>query len=138
MKLNEMFPSKYISADDLEGEDRVVSISKISIERMKTKEGGEEEKPVIWFRNVDKGMVLNRTNADRITAQHGDETDNWVGKQVTLTTESVTAFGETKWAVRVKAVPPKPTGAAKSAFAKPAAAATPAGAFGGDEPEVTP
>lgn len=69
---------------------------------MKDDEGREEEKPVLLFKGVEKGLVLNKTNATRIADQHGDETDLWVGKRITLTTESVTAFGKTQWAIRVK------------------------------------
>lgn len=101
MKLSEVYPSKFLKGDDIEQETPVI-ITKLVFEKMKDEDGREEEKPVLLFKGVDKGLVLNKTNATRIADQHGDETDNWPGKRITLTTESVTAFGKTQWAIRVK------------------------------------
>ena len=101
MKMSELYPSKFLKGDDIDGETLVV-ITKLVFEKMKDEAGQEEEKPVLMFKGVDKGLVLNKTNALRIAEQHGDETDNWPGKRITLTTESVTAFGKTQWAIRVK------------------------------------
>lgn len=101
MKLSQVFPSRYLKGDDVEGETIVV-IKELVFDKMKDEDGKEEEKPVLLFKGVEKGLVLNKTNATRIAEQHGDETDNWTGKRITLTTESVTAFGKTQWAIRVK------------------------------------
>lgn len=101
MKLSQVFPSRYLKGDDVEGETIVV-IKELVFDKMKDDEGREEEKPVLLFKGVEKGLVLNKTNATRIADQHGDETDLWTGKRITLTTESVTAFGKTQWAIRVK------------------------------------
>lgn len=103
--MNELYPSRFLSADDIDGEVPV-TIASITFEKMKDNEGKEQDKPVMLFLKVDKGLVLNKTNAQRIAEIYGDETDNWPGKKITLYTESVTAFGETKWAIRVKPVPP--------------------------------
>lgn len=101
MKMHELYPSRWLKSEDIEGETPVV-IKELVFDKMKDEDGKEEEKPVLLFKGVDKGLVLNKTNAQRIAEQHGDETDNWSGKKITLTTESVTAFGKTQWAIRVK------------------------------------
>jgi hypothetical protein len=101
MKLSEVFPSRWLKSEDIEGETLVV-IKELVFDKMRNEDGKDEEKPVLLFKGVDKGLVLNKTNAERISEQHGDETDNWTGKKITLTTESVTAFGKTQWAIRVK------------------------------------
>lgn len=101
MKLSQLFPSRYLKADDIDGDTPVI-IKELVFDKMKDEDGKEEEKPVLLFKGVEKGLVLNKTNAQRIEEQHGDETDNWPGKRITLTTESVTAFGKTQWAIRVK------------------------------------
>lgn len=118
MKLRELYPSKYLKADDVEdmgGEVRAL-IKCLKIEELQDNEGKSEDKPVLYFLRVDKGLVLNKTNADLIATMHGDETDNWTGKEVLLVTESVTAFGQTRPAIRVR-VPrkPAPTTAATAA-----------------------
>lgn len=103
--MNELYPSRFLSADDIDGEVPVI-IASLGFEKMKDNDGKEQDKPILSFLKVEKGLVLNKTNAQRIADIYGDETDNWVGKKITLCTESVTAFGETKWAIRVKPVPP--------------------------------
>lgn len=130
MKLKEMFPSKYLKADDLDGDDQFI-ITRITWERMKDDEGKEEDKPVIYFLKVDKGMALNKTNAKRISEMHGDETDGWIGKKVTLTKEWVEAFGKADWAIRVKMQPPPSSKQATPAAAAAPPVADPADSFGG-------
>lgn len=104
MKLSEMYPSKYLSVDDFDDEMPVI-IANLSFEKMKADGGKEEQKPVLHFLKVDKAMVLNKTNAKRIAEIHGDDTDTWPGKRLTLIKEWVDAFGESTWAIRVKMVP---------------------------------
>ena len=41
-------------------------------------------RPVAFFRDHQKGLVLNKTNATTIAAVHGDETDNWIGKELEI------------------------------------------------------
>lgn len=130
MKLTEMFPSKYLKADDLDSDTPVI-IANIKFERMQSEDGKEEDKPVLYFLRVEKGLVLNKTNATIISEQHGDDTDNWNGKKITLTKERVTAFGKSQWAIRVKAIAPQSggSGALKGAME---AVPDPAEAFGGN------
>lgn len=77
-----LFPSKYLAAADLRGQDRVVQVSKI----VGAEEVGQakEKRPVLYFSGVEKGMVLNKTNAKRIAKLYGNNTDGWIGKSVTL------------------------------------------------------
>lgn len=128
MKLSEVFPSKFLKVDDLDGEVPVI-IQSLKWERMKDDDGKEEDKPVLYFLRVDKGLVLNKTNGLTIAEQLGDETDAWVGKKIILTKENVTAFGKKQWAIRVKATPPPPSGS--GALKAAAAEADPADSFGG-------
>jgi hypothetical protein len=106
MKQNDAFPSNYIKAADIEdGEELQVTIAKVTIEGLKRQDGTEEQKPVVHFTDSDKQLVLNKTNFERIVAATGQEdTDNWAGKKITLYTEIVDAFGESKPAIRVKNV----------------------------------
>ena len=41
-------------------------------------------KPVLAFSNLERGIVLNKTNAGTIKAAYGKDTDEWVGKEVIL------------------------------------------------------
>lgn len=125
-----MFPSKFLKADDIDGEEQFI-ITRIAWEKMKDDKGKEDDKPILYFLKVDKGLVLNKTNAKRISETHGDETDNWVGKKIILTKEWVEAFGESDWAIRVKMQAPSSKQPTAAAAAPPAG--DPAATFGGAE-----
>ena len=85
----EVFPSKFIKADDLDGKAITFTIDRISIEEL-----GEqrERKPVVFFRETRGGLVLNRTRWDAIEDLFGSDSDQWVGKSLQLY-PSKTSFG---------------------------------------------
>lgn len=113
MKLNQAFPSNYLKADDLQGRETTVTIRECKMEKM-----GDEDKLCIRFQGKDKGMICNKTNANRIAHYYGDDTDNWIGKQVILGVELVDYQGKTTEAIRVK-------GAVKADATAPAKADAP-------------
>ena len=84
---------------------------------------GEEIKTTIHFKERDKALILNKTNAKQIVVFFGGNTDDWIGKRITLYAEEGTWFGKHGWAVRVAADLPKqnkPTPKAKqNGTAKP-------------------
>lgn len=125
MKLRDLYPSKYLKADDIEeegGELRAL-IKGVKIEELQDSEGGKQDKPILYFLRIDKGLVMNKTNAETIGDSYGDDTDAWTGKEVLLVTERVTAFGKTAPAIRIR-IPKK--AAAPAPAAEPVAAGTPA------------
>lgn len=82
--INSLFPGKYLAASELEQGDVVMMIRELKIETI----DGTEQKPVLFFQNFDRGMVLNKTNAMRVAALYGEDYDQWSGQPVTLTTEA--------------------------------------------------
>jgi hypothetical protein len=124
MKLTDVFPSKYIKAEDLQGRDITLTIRECKIEKL-----DQDQKLVLYFLNKDKGMVCNRTNADRIALIHGGDTDGWIGKQIVIGPELTNNLqGKAVMAIRVKGLPtaaPAPIAAAP-VQAAPAAAPAPA------------
>lgn len=103
------FPSKYLKASDVEDEHPTVTIRHITREEVgQTK----DVRPCIYFEEVEKGVVLNKTNATNISKMYGSETDNWIGKKVVLGTAMVDFQGESKPAIRIwppKRQAPKPS-----------------------------
>ena len=97
MELATIFPSKYIKAADLKGREHTVVISECAIEKL-----GDDQKLVLYFQGKEKGLVTNRTNADRIAYLYGSNTDSWVGKEIILFPDLVTFQGKAMEAVRVK------------------------------------
>lgn len=129
MKLKDLYPSKYLKAADIDeegGEVRAL-IKCIKIEELQDPERGKEDKPILYFLRIDKGLVMNKTNAEIIGDAYGDETDTWPGKEILLVTEKVTAFGKTAPAIRIR-IPraPKPAQAVPAAAAQPQTEPVPA------------
>ena len=89
-----------IRAADLDGKEYAVVIA--SVEQKSFDDGA---KLVIGFQNAKKKLIANRTNAKRIAALYGDETDQWIGREINLRAELVDFKGESVMAVRVQ--PPK-------------------------------
>jgi hypothetical protein len=76
---DDLYGSKYLCAADLHGEQIRRKIGKVEIEELKEKDGGTKRKFVIYFLNVDKPLVVNKTNANKLAAAHGKNTANWRG-----------------------------------------------------------
>lgn len=98
---NQVYPSKFLKHDDID-EDVTYTIAEVVMEELESRERGKEEKPCIYFKEVEKGLIVNRTNWSLIAKQYGDESDDWIGKQITLTVMDVEAFGDIVSAIRVK------------------------------------
>lgn len=116
MRSADVYPSKYLKAEEIDS-DLMVTIKRIVLEELESKDGRKQEKPIAYFNELEKGLVLNKTNWSLIAKQHGDESDDWTGKQITLFVMDVEAFGEMVEAIRVKpqrrqAAPVKPVASA--------------------------
>lgn len=109
MRTGEAFPGNFIKAGDLQGRRVVVTIDRVSMEDM-----GSEKKPVMWFAGRDRGLVLNKTNANAISDYLGtDEMDDWHGHRVVLYPSKTDFQGKRVDCIRVDKAPPN--GAAKPA-----------------------
>ena len=99
----------YLGEWDLpEGQDIIVTIKDIKIENVKNNKGEEEELPVLYFVEQLKPMILNKTNMANIArACRSDYIDSWQGMKIQLYRELVFAFGEKKFAVRVRDFKPE-------------------------------
>ena len=98
MRIGSAFPSDYLKVDDLQGRPLTVTITNVSQENV----GNNDYKPVVHFREVQQGLVLNKTNANRIVDALGtDETDHWTGRQITLVPDKTEFQGKIVPCVRV-------------------------------------
>lgn len=111
--INDAFPSKYLRAADLQGRTPTVTISEV-----KTETVGDDQRLVVYFTGKDKGLVLNKTNANAIADILGDEdTDNWTDGRITLITAKVDFQGKRVPAIRIE----EPAASAKPARPAPKA-----------------
>jgi hypothetical protein len=98
MELSSVFGGDSLKAADLQGHEPTVIIA--SVEMKKFDNGN---KLVITFEGKKKSLVCNKTNANRIAYAFGSNTDNWIGKEITLFTDLVDFQGNTVEAIRVRA-----------------------------------
>lgn len=108
MDVNNLFPSKYLKAADLQGAQPTVTIANVTMEDI----GDDGEKPVIHFDGKEKGVVLNKTNATNISSAYGGNTDGWRGKKVVLFTTWVDFQGKSVEAIRIRPAPAYASGLA--------------------------
>lgn len=98
MNIQEAFPSKYIKAADLNDQNVRVIMERVEMEDI----GDDGDKPVLYFRGKEKGMVLNKTNSNNIAMVYGDETDDWLGREIILYPTMVDYQGRSVPAIRVR------------------------------------
>ena len=102
MKVSEAFPSKYLAAADLHDRNVTVIMGRVEMEEL-----GKEQKPVLYFKGKEKGLVLNKTNSTTIAAAYGDETNDWQGQELILFPIMTEYQGKTVPAIRVRMPQPK-------------------------------
>ena len=116
----ELYGSKNLLAEDI---TKPVTDTITSIDTETFGRNGEptQTKAVLTFKNLKKKLVLNKTNAARIAHTYGKNSDNWIGKSVTIVSEVVPFGGKLVPALRLYPVvnaetaPPKPPSAPTSA-----------------------
>jgi len=104
VNIEKAFPSKYLKAADLDGKNHSAVIRDVVMEEMSQDDG---EKPVLYFENSERGLVLNKTNANSVKEIHGPDTDDWRGKSVTLYTVKVQYGAKMVDGIRIQPVDPK-------------------------------
>ena len=125
MNLDQMYPSKWLKAGDLQGQTIPVVIVRVVMEDV----GDEAGKPVAYFQGKEKGLVLNKTNAMSIGLVHGQDTDGWVNKTIELFPAVVMYQGQNVPCIRVRPV--------AAAYAQAYIAPAP-GAYGAPERAAPP
>lgn len=110
MRISEAFPSNYLKAADLQGRQIPVKIKDVIFETIG--QGQQQEtRPIVYFEGKEKGLVLNKTNANTVAAVYGDDTDDWVGGDIILFEAMVDYQGRSVPAIRLKVPPRRPVAA---------------------------
>jgi hypothetical protein len=104
-----LYGSKYLGAADLHGETPRRKIGKVEVIELKEKDGSAKKKFAAYLAGVEKPLILNKTNAQKLAAAYGKDRSQWVGADVELYAE-MTSLG--KEGVRLR--PLKPAAAAPS------------------------
>ena len=94
--------SEFLRAEDIGANFWTATICNVDLKNF----DDGSRKLFILFNELDKGLVLNKTNSDTIGELYGKNTDGWLGKQVMLFTMPVDYQGKKVQAIRVRAPAP--------------------------------
>jgi hypothetical protein len=108
--------SRFFKAADLTQEKkfRIKSVTEETV-------GDEKErKPVLWFTNDERGLVLNTTNRHTLMGAFGDNMEAWPGKIIAMFPMMVDMKGKMVPGLRVRIPAPKQVTAGNGQAAAPA------------------
>jgi hypothetical protein len=115
MNASALTPSQYIKAADFGATlpvtptltIREAVINVVPSMKPGAREGDTEKKGVLYFTDEPdgRGWVMNKTNVECLKAMFGDETDNWIGKAVTLKSVPVQVGPKKDIGVRIAGSP---------------------------------
>jgi hypothetical protein len=73
MHIDSVFPSKYLRATDLQNNRVTVTITNVAMEKI-----GNDRRAVVYFLGMEKGLILNKTNAAMLKEiANSPETADW-------------------------------------------------------------
>ena len=101
MNINDMFPSKYLKADEIET-DTNLTITTVTQETLGQ---GDDARtlPIVYFTETEKGLVLNKTNGGKIANATGiDDMRKWVGVKMKLFEDEVEFNGQMRPSIKVR------------------------------------
>ena len=98
----EITKGKYLKASDLDGKPKLKVVDSITEEEV----GADKDiRPIVYFQNEEQGLVLNKTNLTTFREIYGDETDEWIGKEIVLYPAKDKYAGKIVDCIRVRAKP---------------------------------
>jgi hypothetical protein len=106
MDYRAMFKGEYLTAPEFGGRTPTFTITQVKMVRLLAgDDGSEKDKGVLLFKETERGVVLNKTNAQSIAAMFGNETDGWIGKRVTFHATEVQVGPKKDLGIRVLGSP---------------------------------
>ena len=94
------FPSNYLKAADLQKRDITVAIDRVTREEVGQ---NKDLRLVLYFIGKEKGMIVNKTNAQILSMLIGADYEGWHGARICLYEAMVNFQGGLVPAIRIKA-----------------------------------
>jgi hypothetical protein len=103
-KVSDMLPSSYLKQSDFDENGLIVTISGIENKNIAKEDQEPEHKWIVYFKEFEKGMVLNSTNIQALArACDSEDTDDWAGHEVVVYVDpSVGYAGKVTGGLRIK------------------------------------
>ena len=136
--LDETFGSQFLNVADVGDKKIRTKILRVRKEEVEDRKSGKlKPKIVVFFENLDKGLILNATNKDILIEAYGKKPAGWLRADIGIYVDPNVMFGGVKkGGVRLKSILP-PAPAAKAVPATPTPAANPPAAATTAWPEQT-
>ncbi len=117
--VNDLKDSKFLTKEDCEPDVLLVTIAGWDNVDVSLESGPPRMKYTLNFKEVDKPLVLNNTNGQRIAALTGkDEFDDWIGFEITLFNDRSVSFGG-KLTGGIRVLMPQPNAPAATTMPSP-------------------
>ena len=97
MKMSEAFPSRFLKAQDVMGRPVRATISGCTLEDL-----GDSRKPALSFNGRSKQLIVNKTNGALLAAWFGDDTDQWLGREIEIYADKAPMQGRIVDCLRVR------------------------------------
>ncbi|UCD06959.1 MAG: hypothetical protein JSW41_03940 [Candidatus Aenigmatarchaeota archaeon] len=102
--VDDYYPSDWLKSEDIREN------TELTVTKVEPKKVGEDTRLVMSFEEIDKSLVLNKTNANRMVEITGTKSySEWSGEVVTLYTILTTYKKEEVKAIRIKVEDKKET-----------------------------
>jgi len=103
MKISEMFPTKYLKAEDVGTLPAALTISDVLMEPMQD----GLKKPVLKFHEIKQGLICNKTRCTALLSITGsDESTAWINHRISLFVGEENFKGDVFPSIRIKAAAP--------------------------------
>ena len=92
----------YLGSWDVEKDSLEVTVNEIVTEDFYVPGEGDSSGVVMYFKEKDKGMILNKTNLKAMESITGSSyVEDWIDQKILLKVDKVKAFGEVVDALRI-------------------------------------
>ena len=103
--ISDIYANEYLKCVDLKGADVPLTIDRVELREFEN----DQQKPVLHFKETDKKLVCNKTNAGTIASFAGNNTDDWPGNVIVLHPTKTDFQGRYVDAIRVHQPKPETT-----------------------------
>jgi hypothetical protein len=100
--LDQCYGSKYLAVTDVGKDKRRVKILKVRKEILKSNDGKERAKIILFFSGFDKPMVINATNKNVLVDGLGKDPGKWIGASVGVFVAPTTFAGKPTKGLRLR------------------------------------
>lgn len=101
-----LFPGRFIKAGEMGDKPATLTIATVYLDHLEGEDGREKPQAVVSFSETKREWALNKTNAQCLVAMWGPQSDDWLGKRVTLVAErDPSGLSDSGVCLRVKGSP---------------------------------